>query len=682
MCESYFLPDKMAASRAISALALLGAILFAGALRAGENTGGTLVGVTQVRVSNGVTQNDIVQIDEATGTVTRVNAVPASASVERSGVNAIDGSGARLFIVRGDGVSDRLVTLDASTGDVLAEAPLATRISHLVFDPGNARVLGITIGDERGVGQIVEINTQTGTFTALGSIGGTDVGRLEEVGVDALDSAGARFFVTSRLLDGSRRLLAINMETGGVLSNVPLTRRLLHMAFSARQGDLVAVTEPTAGETGTFNDLVRINPATGAETVLSTIGDVALTFAHPGMDAVDARSGQFFVTRFNRESDQLLSIDLSSGAIGTAVALSVTLTHLAVVSPSAAPIFSGNLVAGGNTNAPFLVTVTATGNPAPVIVVPPNAFAFLVAEQSSGTTTTAVLSVFSLVGGTVSIPLIARNSAGAVLGNLQITFLPSSFFVPPAVFTTFGFVSPTFAFGTQSSLFNFPLLTDSLFPVAISANALPVGLTLIDNVISGTPTQSGSFVVRLSAENGSASATQELTINISSAEISPGISTGPGSQVVPDVSLALNVRRLDLRLNFAGGSRDSLRFSGILDAPRGFTVQGELVTLDFGGLLISGTADRLGQLRTAQSSVRLRIKKTPRSILGQQILIDVTQAKSSLSPVLSATFENVAAINAPRTFPISVTIGTASVRSDVSLIYNASAGRSGKASTR
>jgi plastocyanin len=129
--------------------------------------------------------------------------------------------------------------------------------------------------------------------------------------------------------------------------------------------------------------------------------------------------------------------------------------------------------------------------------------------------------------------------------------------------------------------FSFTLTATGSPPIAFSATGLPPGLTLTGNIISGTPTATGTFAVTLQATNGAGTDTETLTITIGGG--------GAGGGPAPPVILGLLI---------AGGTV-GLPFGYTITAsgtePMTFTASGLPAALRLDGAVISGTPAVAGQ---------------------------------------------------------------------------------------
>ena len=145
---------------------------------------------------------------------------------------------------------------------------------------------------------------------------------------------------------------------------------------------------------------------------------------------------------------------------------------------------------------PFTYNVTASGSPTGFSVFNlPNGLVY-----SNG-----LISGTPTVVGTYNIELAATNANGVGYGNLALTVkLPL-----PAI------TSSATADGQVNAAFNFTVQATSV-ATGFSASGLPGGLTLntLTGAITGTPTNSGTFNVTVTAANSTGQTTNSLTVVI------------------------------------------------------------------------------------------------------------------------------------------------------------------------
>jgi hypothetical protein len=169
---------------------------------------------------------------------------------------------------------------------------------------------------------------------------------------------------------------------------------------------------------------------------------------------------------------------------------------LTVAAAPGAPVINSAPAASVIAGAPFTYQITATGNPTgfrALNLAPGLAF-------SNG-----VISGMAAIVGTYNIQLAATNANGVGYGNLALTIK-----LPLPVIT-----SSVTADGQVNAPFNFTVQASSV-ATSFSASGLPGGLILnsLTGAITGTPTNSGTFNLAVSAVNSTGTTTNALTIVI------------------------------------------------------------------------------------------------------------------------------------------------------------------------
>ncbi len=156
----------------------------------------------------------------------------------------------------------KLVTIDQATGALTIIGPTGASNMHgLAFDPTTNTLYAMDAGSDS---QLYTINTSTGVATPIGSpVVGATVGGL------AFDPGSNTLYGIDNFAPQSK-LITVNTTTGTHTVVGPLGAGIVDvdaLAFSEPEGKLYAIDDTT-------ENLLSINPATGAATVIGSTGDV------------------------------------------------------------------------------------------------------------------------------------------------------------------------------------------------------------------------------------------------------------------------------------------------------------------------------------------------------------------------------------------------------------------------
>lgn len=216
------------------------------------------------------------------------------------------------------------------------------------------------------------------------------------------------------------------------------------------------------------------------------------------------------------------------GATNASGTGNATLTVTVAPAGSAPTITNNSLSAGGTVGTPFSYTITASGSPLSYSATPlPAGLSIVTATGAITGTPTAT--------GTTTVQLGASNSSGTGNATLLITVADSG--VAPII------TSPVTAPGTAGTPFETYIIAATGLPTSYTATGLPPGLTLnpATGAINGTPMEAGSYIVTVTATNGTGSSSVDVTMVIAPLFVAPSSRivnfsaraiSGPGDQTL------------------------------------------------------------------------------------------------------------------------------------------------------
>ena len=269
---------------------------------------------------DGSGSDELLAIDPATGVATTVGIVLPSGMHNFN--SALDTAGGRYFYVTDTG----LHVVDSASGALIATHPLAVNLLGLELDPASGLLYGLDVGlgsgtfgnsnltlTGSGSNDLVSIDPGTGTVSVVGT--GLPSGALNFGG--AVDPGAGTYVYTT---DGA--LHVVDLATGTLVFSHALAENLHGLELDPLSGLLFGVafgvgpatfgnSEMSFAGDGA-NDFVTVDPVTGVATVLATgLPSGEQNFAA----AIDPAAGQYFY----RTGDTLVTVDLATGALMTAV---------------------------------------------------------------------------------------------------------------------------------------------------------------------------------------------------------------------------------------------------------------------------------------------------------------------------------------------------------------------------
>lgn len=311
-------------------------------------------------------------------------------------------------------------------------------------------------------------------------------------------------------------------------------------------------------------------------------------------------------------------------AVGPCGSTSSNVTVNINISAPPAPVITSATTASGNGGQAFSYQITANNLPSSFGVTGtlPNGVSL--------NTSTGVISGTPTQTGSFPVTLHATNSAGT--GNQALTITINT--VTPFI------TSSTTASGTGGQAFSYQITANNLPASFGVTGTLPAGLGLntATGVISGTPTELGSFPVTIHATNAAGTGNQALTITV--AAVAPVITSGTTA-------------------GGTGGQPFSYQITAN-NLPSSYGVTGALpagVSINTSSGLISGTP-------TSTGSFPVTISATNASGSGTQALtITITLVSPSVTSAASASGTGgqafsyqITADNLPSSYSVSGTL--------------------------
>jgi hypothetical protein len=146
-------------------------------------------------------------------------------------------------------------------------------------------------------------------------------------------------------------------------------------------------------------------------------------------------------------------------------------------------------------------------------------------------------------------------------------------------------------------------------------------------------------------------------------------SSGGGGTAAP-----LNVLKLSARISFTTGGKDSMKASGSLTLPAGFSLGGQTVNLDVAGVTASGTTDPKGRIKSGNFTFSI---KTTKSAPTAAKFTAMLKNGSWATTLAAAGCTNADAKNKSVSLKVTLTLGAGADEGTKSGSWTARAGKSG-----
>ena len=117
------------------------------------------------------------------------------------------------------------------------------------------------------------------------------------------------YIVRSSPTDSLPHVVTINTQTGTLVESPPLAQGIFALGFDSASSKLVGITVCCP------NEFVQVDPATGALTILSSVGDAGFGFSP--LPAVDPATHSYYIPRSSPTDSQLrvVTINTQTGSL-------------------------------------------------------------------------------------------------------------------------------------------------------------------------------------------------------------------------------------------------------------------------------------------------------------------------------------------------------------------------------
>jgi hypothetical protein len=300
---------------------------------------GPVQAATSTGTLYGLGPSSVVTIDPTTGSTATFAQLPQIDTPPGAFFNNLvsDAAGHRLFTQRGffgdppDFMPHfQIVTIDTSTAGTSLSNDMASGVTSLVYDPNSGSLFGQT--NMCCPFQMVRIDPATGVQTHVADIPG-----VQPLGMVLVPSRHSIYFATEDFKAGQFQpfitLVTIDTVTGAVSQSPQLSQGLVALVYDSVSGDLFGKTFCCPAS------LVRVNPASGAETAVAPglpIGPgLAIDPAtHNVYMAEDVFTGFAFYQLIVSVNDQTGATSISSGQLPSDTYVGALAFHNIVITPA------------------------------------------------------------------------------------------------------------------------------------------------------------------------------------------------------------------------------------------------------------------------------------------------------------------------------------------------------------
>jgi len=410
--------------------------------------------------------------------------------------------------------------------------------------------------------------------------------------------------------------------SGPVISGTPTTAGTTEVTISASNG--IGTADATL--------IIGISTVPGAPAILSKLLAVG-TKNFPLSYAIIANNNPTSYISTSLPAGLTLGTDtgLISGTPTVSGSFDVVIAASNDVGTAVATlrIAIADVVGGPAITSPLAITVQADSDFRPYQITSINGPILLFgasnlpADLAVGTKTGTITGhVNKAAGGVYQVALSVQNSVAIAQAILVLTVLAPT---PPSITS-----QPTVT-GVVGEPFSYQITATGSPAPTITAAWLPPGLSLVGSVITGVPTQEGSYAVTITATNAADTVTQILVILITPYPPTSDDKDGDGFPDELEIALGfnpldptstpfhgrpsgvvkvINITSMLVKLNFRTIGRDSISINGNLPLDKTFSPAGQTIALVAGGVVRVFELDARGKSSRPVDANGLRVSGT------------------------------------------------------------------------